>query len=148
MVHWAYFPNNSIMTSKHFLPLLIVLVAALGCSNNQVGLSGKVVYSDTGEPVTQGEVQFYTPTFVARADIKNDGTFVTGSYKANDGLPPGTYGVAIASSDKDDNALIHEKFSDQATSGLTVTIDKTTRDLIFKVDRPDPAAARPKADRP
>ena len=134
------------MTSKHFLPLLIVLVAVLGCSNNQVGLSGKVVYSDTGEPVTQGEVQFYTPTSVSRATIKNAGTFTAGTYKESDGLPPGTYGVAIVSSDTESNPLVHEKFSDQTTSGLTITVDKTTRDTVFKVERPDPNAVRPNKD--
>ena len=125
---------------KHNLLLLFVIalsVSITGCSNH-VGLSGKVIYSD-GEPVTTGEVQFYTPTFVARATIRPDGTFVTGSYKETDGLPPGTYGVAIVSTEPDGfTPLVDPKFSSQATSGLTVTIDKTTRDMEFVVERAPP----------
>ena len=83
-----------------------------------------------------GEIQFMQPTFVARAPIREDGTFVTGSYKASDGLPPGTYGVAFSCVDPDGIPLVHQKYVSQATSGLSITIDKTTRSIEFKVDRP------------
>jgi len=126
------------MNKNLFLLFVIALsVSIIGCSNH-VGLSGKVVYSDNGEPVTAGEVQFYTPTFVARATIRPDGTFVTGSYKETDGLPPGTYGVAIVSIDENFNPLVDSKFANQATSGLSITIDKTTHDIEFVVDRAPP----------
>jgi len=127
---------------KQSLLLLFVIafsISIIGCSGH-VGLSGKVVYSDNGEPVTVGEVQFTTPTFVARAAIRPDGTFVTGSYKEADGLPPGTYGVAIVSVDENLSPLVDTKFSSQATSGLNITIDKTTRDIEFVVDRAPPPA--------
>ena len=122
----------------------------LGCSNNQVGFSGKVVYSDTGEPVPLGEIQFTTPTFSARATIEKDGTFKTGSYKAADGLPPGTYSVAIVSLtiDAEDSLapptyLVDPKYGNPKTSGLSVTIESATRGHEFKVDRP-PAPKAPK----
>jgi len=117
---------------------LFVLVGMLGCSNH-VGLSGKVVYSDNGEPVPLGEVQLYTPTFVARATIKPDGTFTVGPYKEKDGLPPGTYQVAILSVDENGGVftpVADPKYSNIKTSGLSITIDKTTRDMEFVVDRP------------
>ena len=122
---------------KHKLfPFFGVLILSLcvGCSDH-VGFTGKVVYSDTGEPVTMGEVQLYTPTFVARAAIRSDGTFTTGSYTETDGLPPGTYGVAIVSIDADGNSLIHPRYGDQTTSGLSLTITETTRGHEFQVDR-------------
>ena len=126
------------MKHNPFLLFVVVFsVSVIGCSNH-VGLSGRVMYSDNGEPVTTGEVQFLTPTFIARATIRPDGTFVTGSYKEADGLPPGTYGVAIVSVDADFNPLVDLKFSSQATSGLGITIDKTTRDMEFVVDRAPP----------
>ena len=120
--------------------LLLIIVAVfsvsiIGCSNH-VGLSGKVVYSDNGEPVTSGEVQLNTPTFFARAPIREDGTFRAGSYKDGDGLPPGTYGVAVVSVDPGGNTLIDLKFSDAKTSGLSVTIETTTREFEITVDRP------------
>ena len=124
------------MKPKLLLLCVVVLsVSVIGCSGH-VGLSGRVVYSD-GEPVATGEVQFYTPTFVARATIRPDGTFVTGSYGERDGLPPGTYAVAIVSTEPDGfTPLVDPKFSSQATSGLTITIDRTTRNIEFVVDRP------------
>jgi len=132
------------MMKYKLLPIIIIFAfCILGCSNNQVGFSGKVVYSDTGEPVPQGEIQFTTPTFIARAVIRKDGTFKTGSYKAADGLPPGTYNVAIVSLtiDAEDSLapptfLVHPKYGDSKTSGLSVTIEETTRNHEFKVDRP------------
>ena len=137
------------MTTHKLLPIFIIIAFCMsGCSNNQVGFSGKVVYSDTGEPVTRGEIQFTTPTFIARAVIQKDGTFKTGSYKAADGLPPGTYNVAIVSfildevnSEAPPTHLVHPKYGDPKTSGLNITIEETTRAYEFKVERP-PAPKR------
>lgn len=134
------------MMKHKLLPIFSTITFAfclLGCSNNQVGFSGKVAFSDTGEPVPLGEIQFTTPTFVARSVIQKDGTFKTGSYKAADGLPPGTYDVAIVSRtiDAEDSLapptyLIDPKYGNSKTSGLSVTIESTTRSYEFKVDRP------------
>ena len=125
------------MKHNPLLFFIIVLSVSVGCSGH-VGLSGKVVYSDNGEPVTIGEIQFTTPTFVARAVINPDGTFVAGSYRERDGLPPGTYEVAVVSTDENFNPLVDMKFSNPTTSGLSITIDKTTRDMEFVVDRAPP----------
>jgi len=130
------------MNKNLFLLFAVVflLVGIIGCSDH-VGLSGKVVYSDNGEPVPSGEIQFTTPTFLARAIIRN-GSFTTGSYKEGDGLPPGTYNVAIVSVMLDEGNpeaapkfLIDPKYADSKTSGLNVTIEATTRNFEFKVDR-------------
>jgi hypothetical protein len=105
-------------------------------------LTGKVVYSDNGEPVPLGEIHFTTPTFIARATIQPDGTFTTGSHKLNDGLPPGTYRIAITAVSADDSdpmdqgrLLIHPKYANADTSGLDITIESTTRNFVIKVDR-------------
>ena len=130
------------MKHKLFLFFGILIISlCVGCSDH-VGFTGKVVYSDTGEPVPMGEVQLYTPTFVARATIRPDGTFVTGSYGESDGLPPGTYGVAIISIDAEENPLIHPRYADQRTSGLSLTITETTRGFVFEVDRAPPSSDR------
>jgi hypothetical protein len=125
---------------KHPL-LLLFSTAALfagmtGCSGH-VGLSGTVVYSDSGEPVTSGEIQFSAGTFLARAMIQPNGSFRTGTYKASDGLPPGTYNVAIYSVNEHTIPLIHPRYGDWRTSELTITVDKTTTGVEFKVDRPE-----------
>ena len=118
--------------------LFVVLsVGIVGCSKH-VGLSGKVVYSDTGEPVPFGEVQLWTPTFVAKAPIRSDGTFTVGSYQLGDGVPPGTYHVGVAAYDEEGDPLIHPKHASPERSGLTITIETTTRNFEIKVDRAPP----------
>ena len=117
----------------------LALSLCIGCSNH-VGLSGTVVFSDNGEPVPSGEVQLATPTFLARATIKQDGSFVVGSYKEGDGIPPGTYSIAVHSYDSNENSLIDLKYADAGTSGLSIAIDKTTRSFKIEVDRPSDAS--------
>jgi hypothetical protein len=124
--------------------LIFVLLSGFlcyaGCNGNQVGLSGKVTFSDDGSPLTLGTVCFSTPTFQAKGDINKDGTFVTGSLGAADGLPPGTYQVAILGATEDIGgellySILDPKWNSPATTELTVTIEKTTRNLEIKVDR-------------
>jgi len=120
----------------HPIIILLLLVFAAGCSK-QVGAGGTVVFSDDGSPVTQGIVIFSTPTFQSRSDIDEQGRFTMGSFGAVDGLPPGTYNVAIISTDGADTpySFIDPKYSNKNTSGLEVTVDKTVKNLEFKVDR-------------
>jgi len=76
------------------LMFVVCLVAVLtGCSGN-VQVKGKVALTD-GTPVTRGHVVFESGTFSASGEIKEDGSYVMGSLKANDGLPPGEYTVYI-----------------------------------------------------
>jgi hypothetical protein len=82
------------MNSKIIFVTLFVTVACIGCGK-QLGLSGKVVFSDDGSPVTFGTVCFATSSFQAKGEIKPDGTFTMDSYDAADGLPPGNYKVCI-----------------------------------------------------
>ena len=75
---------------------------------------------------------FATPTFQAKGDINPDGTFTMGSYSATDGLPPGTYTVAIIganTSTGDDGTYYLLDFGD------TAEVQKTTRNLVIEVDR-------------
>ena len=121
--------------------LLAMILFLAGCSDH-VGLSGKVTFSDTGEPVPLGEIIFSTPTFMSRATIKPDGTFVVGTYKEDDGLPPDTYDVMITSmppgevQSEEGKSLIDLKYADRQTSGLKVEVDASTKKMDFVVDRP------------
>ncbi|MCL2006024.1 MAG: hypothetical protein FWG73_07640 [Planctomycetaceae bacterium] len=145
----------------HILPLLLVLFIATGCGN-KVPLSGIVTFSDTGEPVPLGVVYFVTPTFQAQGAIQEDGTYVVGSDKIKDGLPSGTYQVFITGVDHielrqlrplgqtDPNtgenidrrfqeetrtSLINPKYTNPDTSGLTVSVDRSTRTFDIQVER-------------
>ena len=132
------------------LGVLTALLITAGC-NDMVGLRGTITYSDTGDPVTQGEVHFSTDTFFSRASIDKNGNYSACTYKEGDGLPPGTYRVAIVSCAEGGDVtvgkngltsgdtmkwFVDKKFASPATSGLTATVDKSTRKIDFKVERP------------
>ena len=76
--------------------ICLFIVVAIGCGKGFVGMSGRVTYSDTGEPLEKGTVAFTDGSILARGDIGKDGRYVIGSLAAGDGLPPGTYQVFIA----------------------------------------------------
>ena len=136
------------MMKFKFLPALLVLVLAVGCDGN-VQLKGKVVFSDDKSPVPVGTVCFQTDTFLARGNLKPDGTFVVGSLKQGDGLPPGTYHVFITDANKTlgydvygqaiMEPLIDTKYDHASSSGLTLEVDRSTRYIEFEVDRAPPS---------
>ncbi|MGL4943310.1 MAG: hypothetical protein ACRC46_08980 [Thermoguttaceae bacterium] len=143
------------MFVKNFCVCLLVAFGLLlsGCSKN-VSMGGKVTFSDDGSPLSVGTVCFESATFLARGEIKPDGTYVIGSLSEKDGLPAGTYKVCIAGAAKEIGKtqidslsgtqmegmpiyepLIDEKFAKAATSGIEITVDNKTKSLDFKVDR-------------
>jgi hypothetical protein len=118
------------MKNMFFYVTLTALLIFVGCHNGNVGLSGKVTYTD-GTPLTVGEVCFETDTYVARGTLEKDGTYVVGSISKSDGLPKGTYRVYISGADKMvsgpdgmqlPESLIDEKYRKSTTSGLTIDI--------------------------
>jgi len=134
----------------------ILLVIALGCSNN-VPLRGTVLFSDNGEPVPRGLIMFESSNFMARGEIQSDGTFVVGSLRARDGMPPGDYRISIVGAIESYEVaptgrtttppgvaqaapmnvipLIDPRYERASTSGLTVTVDRSTREHSVIVDR-------------
>jgi len=145
---------------KHyiFISISLSLLFLVGCGKN-VGLSGKVVFSDDKSPVPLGTVGLISEsgTFSARGDIKSDGTFDVGSVKANDGLPPGKYRVSVSamkltgmsptgndpesSGDPVYELLIDPKYGNPDTSELTLEITSTKRNFTIEVDRYVPSKA-------
>lgn len=129
-----------------FIGFLGILLLTFGCSGNKVGLSGKVTFSDDDSPLTVGTVYFTTDTYEARGNIGEDGTYHVSSVKDKDGIPPGEYKVYIQGAEKNVGStpggyeqmepLIDKKYTSKGTSGLTVTIDKSTKTYDIKVDRP------------
>ena len=142
-----------------YLLIFVCLIVSgfTGCGEN-ARLRGKVTFSDTQEPLTCGEIHFSTPTFLARATIQPDGTYTVGSLKESDGLPPGTYSIAIVNAVEEkrsmtdqvtigprglgqtvpEKLLIDPKYKKKETSGLSVTVDKSTKVFDFQVDRFEP----------
>ena len=122
-------------TTKYWTFLLLgtLILCGIGCSDN-IQVRGVVTFSDDGTPLTVGTVFFENDTMMARGSINEDGTFRMGSEGQTDGLLPGTYNVYVA------NALgtagnpvapqiiplIDPKYTCASTSGITVTVDRTT----------------------
>jgi hypothetical protein len=130
--------------------LLLIIVCMTGCGNSNVGLKGKIVFSDNQEPIPRGLVYFDNGTMQSRGTIQSDGTFTMGSLKDTDGLPPGTYKVFFAdvheqtgetkSSDGGSGepiytSLIDKKYLNLNTSGLSQTVDTSTKQIDFTLDR-------------
>jgi len=129
--------------------VLVGIMFVLGCSNMQP-LSGTVTFSDDGTPLTVGAVFFETPTYSARGTIGPDGRFAIGSMREADGIPVGTYQVSIRGAEdvvttegpdgrttERRTLLIHPRYQDPETSGLTFTVDGTrnTRTFDIQVER-------------
>lgn len=121
--------------TRYFAVFFLLAFAVCGCGEN-VPLKGKVVFSDDGSPLTCGTVIFVSDNFQSRGNIQPDGTFNVSSVRPGDGLPPGTYQVAVVGAvDTDVIPLIDPKQSSPETSGLTMTVDKSTKSYDITVDR-------------
>jgi len=126
----------------------------VGCGD--ISVSGKVTLTD-GSPVTKGKVYFENGSFSATGDIQKDGSYQMGTTKKGNGIPPGTYKVAIMGAfvntfNNDDNKpnkagvgglvthkpvlfqeMVHKKYTSVSTSGLTVDVQKSMKhDIVLE----------------
>ena len=81
------------MKKYTFLLCLLICLLVIGCGKNK-RLVGKVTFAD-GTPATNGMVIFRADGFMARGEIKPDGSYKMSSEGTNDGLPPGEYKVGV-----------------------------------------------------
>jgi len=103
---------------------LLLLIVLSGCGpSNQVPGGGTVKYN-SGEAVTCGTVVFKTAQYQYQGEIAADGTFQLGGIKPGDGLPPGTYKVAVVGLDASDQPIVAAKFSDADKSGVSFEVKK------------------------
>ena len=124
---------------------LVLLTFLVGCGSGHVSLKGKVTFSDNDEPLTQGTVAFVKDGRLSRGEIQSDGTYTVGTEKVSDGLPPGNYQVYISGTSKaipvgehgsfNYEPQIDPKYEYPETSGLTVTVDASTKEYNIQVDR-------------
>jgi hypothetical protein len=128
--------------------LIAAVVVSTGCGRdglpNMVPIRGEVVVD--GQPLAQGQVVYLPkdPAHGRQANgpIKPDGTFVLTTQKGGDGAMHGEYDIVVfgygtnpgkaarsraeteAALKEKSKSPIPEKYSDQATSGLSDTVDE------------------------
>ena len=128
-----------------------------GCGRN-VALSGRVTFSDDGSPVPCGTVIFDNGKDMGKGAIQEDGSYVVGFEKRQNGIPRGEYRIRIVGAVKEvgQSETTEDKFSGQkleqmgsqktvdlidrkyrtlGDSGLTLTVDGSTATFDIKVDR-------------
>jgi len=122
-----------------------------------IGCGGKVIVKGTiktkdGTLIENGTVIFRSDTEQYSADIQPGGTFSPGKFKDGDGIPPGVYKIGVMNvrpkgealpsaatpvvplrqGESSSKGLIHSKYGDAITSGLTLDTSKTnTLDLVL-----------------
>lgn len=135
-------------------PLLFLITATLGCGSPEQRLPvfpvrGAVLVA--GKPAVRAAVVFHPIGDRAAgsprpsAQVAADGTFVLGTYTADDGAPPGEYAVTVfwpaaaapiggdADSDVD---RLGGRYSDPATTALRARVDEQPTDLApFRLQR-------------
>lgn len=158
-------PAISIRATR--LATLAGLVAVLftGCGDSSGGeeqsvtpypVTGQVILPD-GTPLTEGLVTFVPIGESGRqatGKIKADGTFALTTVNEGDGAGPGEYLVRIISTlgkpgpRRSSVSLVPTKYSDEGSSGLTVTVKPETNTLEpFKLDDRKTARRSPGVDR-
>lgn len=150
-----------------FFQVFVAIACCVGCSNTNVPLGGTVTFSDDGSPVPAGTVCFENGAKYARGQLDENGRYTLGFEKEGNGLPPGVYGVcvigAVRSLGPSEETvslpgstgpgltvsrmrleeLVARKFQASSTSGITCTVDGSTKTFDFKVDRAQ-AGAKPR----
>ena len=120
--------------------LAVVAGAVSGCGDGRparVKVSGYITVE--GQPLKFGGVSF-KPVDGGRAaggGVNSDGQYLTTMYKLNDGLPPGSYMVAVNAVEninyKSQRWHAPKSYSEHATAGLSVEITEETTDLNFEL---------------
>ena len=140
------------MTPKFVFTFVFALgmVVLTGCGNN-VQLRGTVTFSDDDTPLSTGVVCFVSGDGrMSRGIIRSDGTYAVSTNQPGDGMPPGTYTVYLIDTEMLERIptgnvdgdfvertiqTVDRKYRSPTTSGITVTVDSSTRTFDFQVGR-------------
>ena len=132
-----------------FSTLSLSLLISSGCGGSGFNkIKGKVSFAD-GLPLTVGKIVAESPEHrvTAAGYIKPDGTFEMGTATSNDGVPPGTWQIAIVGAveqpivypDRPNlNAgkvkqLIKDSYANKNTSGITFKVpEQATWDIAVQ----------------
>ena len=119
-----------------FLTLLSTVIHGCDSGPKLVQVSGIVLID--GKPLPLGFVQVAPADYrAASAKINPDGTFTLTTNEPNDGCVKGTHPVAIIALEplgpSSQKWHAPKKYNSTETSGLTITVDKPTKDLKIEI---------------
>ena len=125
--------------------LAALTLCVVGCGKN-VGMSGKVTFSDDGSPLTKGTICFQSSTGLSRGQMKEDGSFVIGSLEEKDGLPKGDYVVYFSGAVEEDGVdasgmpkaknLLDSKYTTPDATPLKISVTGKQK-IELQVERPE-----------
>lgn len=125
--------------------VLVFLVSLAGCGSGKstYPVAGRFVWPD-GRPAKEmagGMVIFQCDAeqINSKGLIGADGSFILGTYKADDGTVAGNHKVAVVQpvADYGDNPslqVVHRRYEDVATTDLRVTVEPKKNDITLKVE--------------
>ena len=127
--------GDPLVNSLQFGMILICASAIVGCGASQIPtypVSGTVVFED-GSPVRTGTVELESREhkLTATGTIREDGSFVLGTYTSSDGACEGEHGAIVSQLIINDGTVKHSKnhgqpvdplYASYGTSPLTATV--------------------------
>src|SRR5262245_23610665 len=129
------------MFQRHWVAGFLA-VALAGCGPSLYPVRGKVVWENGAEAkeLAGGLVTFESEErkVGARGDIEKDGSFQMTTHEQGDGVLPGKHRVAVSefsTREPQPPPTMNRKFSNLDTSGLWVTVEPKTNEVVLKVKR-------------
>lgn len=131
-----------------YIPVLLSASLLTGCGSNRVRTyptSGRVVFSN-GDPVRTGaiELESIDHKTTATGAIREDGSFVLGTYSSTDGAASGKHRVIVVQMvindgttkhHKDHGKAVPAKYARYETSGLTAEVHPVKQnELSLKIE--------------
>ncbi|NQT15440.1 MAG: hypothetical protein HQ582_21970 [Planctomycetes bacterium] len=128
----------------------LLFVVAPGCFSGNpktYPVSGKVTFPD-GRPLTKGTVEFVLmdqeKPSTATGEISEDGTYVLGTFKADDGAIAGRHQVVVIADHEIGTGAerpgllpstgLHPKYRSFKTSGLEFPVEPEKNEIDIRVD--------------
>jgi len=122
---------------------LCVLLSASGCGSGNVKGGGTVSFPD-GTPVQSGTVVFANDLHQFTGTIQANGTFRLGGLRPGDGLPPGTYRVAVIEVYENEVAILDDRFESFERSSISFDVVRGNNEpFAITVERSSVSRAPP-----
>jgi hypothetical protein len=143
------------MKQLFIITVSLLCICIIGCGNVQI--SGRVTFSDTGEPLSTGTVCFVKGTEQGSGKIDSNGYYKV-DFGNKRGIPKGEYKIYIEAfhaepetagthvnleTGKEEaeilikrTSIIAAKYENIETSDLSLKVDGKTKTFDIKIDRP------------